>query len=165
MRRLSLLLFVTLMIASAAYIVGTNGQLPPRVAMHFGSGGQVSGSVAREGYLLLSVGFATLFPLFLVASIAGLPLISSRGVRLPNRDYWLAPARRDETLAAMGAFGGFLGCVMTVFAAAMHYVILEAHRSVPPQLPEPLFWTVLGGFFVATISWQALFFLRFRSTG
>ncbi len=165
MRRLSLLFFFPLMIASAAYIVGTNGQLPSHVAMHFGSGGQVSGSVGREAYLLLSVGFATLFPLFLVASIAGLPLLTSRNVRLPNRDYWLAPPRRDETLAVMGAFGGFLGCVMTVFAAAMHYVILEAHRSVPPQLPEALFWTVLGGFFVATISWQTLFYLRFRSTG
>lgn len=163
MRRLSLMLFITLLIASSAYIVGTIGQLPPRVAVHFAGSGQVSGSMPRDGYLLFILGFATLFPLFLVASIAGLPLITKRGIKLPNREYWLAPARRDETLAAMGAFGGWLGCLMTVFAAALHYAILEANTSIPPQLPAPLFWSLLGGFFVALLSWHALFFLRFRT--
>jgi hypothetical protein len=163
MRRLSLLLFVTLVIASSAYIVGTIGQLPPRVAMHFGGAGHANGSMPRDGYLLFILGFATLFPLFIVASIAGLPLITKRGVKLPNRDYWLAPLRRGETLASVGAFGGWLGCLLTVFAAALHYTILEANTSVPPQLPAPLFWSVLGGFFAAILSWQGLFYLRFRT--
>ena len=163
MRRLSLILFFTLLIASSAYIVGTIGQFPPRVAVHFAGSGQVDGSMARDGYLLFILAFAALFPLFLVASIAGLPLITKRGVKLPNRDYWLAPPRRDETLAAMGAFGGWLGCLVTVFPAALHYALLEANTSIPPQLPAPLFWSLLGGFFAALLSWQALFFLRFRT--
>jgi hypothetical protein len=162
MRQLSLVLFATLVIASSAYIVGTIGQMPPRVAMHFASAGQGTGAVSRDFYLLLTLGFAVLLPLFIVASIAGLPLITQR-VKLPNRDYWLAPARRDETLAAVGAFGGWLGCLLTVFAAALHYTTMEANASVPPQLRAPLFYTILGGFFAAVLSWQALFYLRFRT--
>jgi Protein of unknown function (DUF1648) len=164
MRRLSLVLFATLVIASSAYIVGTAGQLPPHVAMHFGVTGQPNGVMSRESYLLFILGFAVLLPLFIVASIAGLPLFTKRGVKLPNRDYWLAPPRRDETLAAVGAFGGLLGCLLTVFAAALHYIILEANASVPPQLPAPQFYSVLGGFFAAILSWQALFYLRFRTS-
>jgi Protein of unknown function (DUF1648) len=163
MRRLSLVLFVTLLIASIAFIVGTSGQLPPRVASHFGVGGQFNAWMTREGYLLFILGFGTLFPLFIVASIAGLPHITSRGVKLPNRDYWLAPPRRGETLATLGAFGGWLGCLLTVFIAALHTMILEANTSVPPQLPLPLLWSVLGGFIAATLAWQALFYLRFRT--
>ena len=163
MRRLSLVLFATLLIASSAYIVGTVGQMPPRVAMHFSSTGHGTDAVSRDFYLLLTLGFAVLLPLFIVASIAGLPLIIKRGVKLPNRDYWLAPARRDETLAAVGAFGGWLGCLLTVFAAALHYAILEANANVPPQLRAPLLYTLLGGFFAAILSWQALFYLRFRT--
>jgi hypothetical protein len=101
MRRLALVLFITLMIASTAFIVGTVGQLPPRVASHFGGAGQVNAWMTRDGYLLFMLGFATLFPLFIVASIAGLPHLTSRGVKLPNRDHWLAPPRRD----ARGARG------------------------------------------------------------
>jgi hypothetical protein len=52
---------------------------------------------------------------------------------------------------------------LTVFIAALHYTILVANTSVPPQLPAPLLWTVLGGFVGAVLSWQALFYLRFRS--
>jgi len=163
MQRLALVLFITLMIASTAFIVGIVGQLPPRVASHFGGAGQVNAWMTRDGYLLFMLGFATLFPLFIVASIAGLPHLTSRGVKLPNRDYWLAPPRRGETLAALGAFGAWLGTLLTVFFAALHYTILEANTSIPPQLPGPLLWSVLGGFVGAVLSWHALFYLRFRS--
>jgi Protein of unknown function (DUF1648) len=163
MRRLALMLFITLVIASAAYVFGTIGQLPQRVAMHFGGSGQASGSMPRDGYLLFMLGFAVLFPLFIVAAIAGLPLITKQGVKLPNREYWLSPTRRDETLASVGAFGGWLGCLLTVFAAALHYTILAANTSVPPRLSAPLLYSVLGGFLAAMLSWQALFFLRFRT--
>jgi hypothetical protein len=163
MRRLSLVLFVTLLIAGVAFIVGTIGQLPPRVASHFGVAGQSNAWMTRDNYLLFILGFATLFPMFIVASLAWLPHVMSRGVKLPNRDYWLAPARRGETLAALEAFGGWLGCLLTLFIAALHYTILEANTSVPPQIPAPLFWSVLGGFIAATLAWQALFYLRFRT--
>jgi hypothetical protein len=163
MRRLSLLLFATLLIASAAYIVGTTELLPPRLAMHFNNAGQASGAIPRSAYLAITLSFAVLLPLFIVASIAALPLITYRGVKLPNREYWLGPSRRDQTLAALGAFGGVLGCLLTVFGAALHYTILEANTSVPPQLRAPLFYGVLGGFFAAVIAWQTLFYLRFRT--
>jgi hypothetical protein len=163
MRRLSLVLFVTLLIAGVAFIVGTIGQLPPRVASHFGVAGQTNGWMSRDGYALFILGFGTLFPMFIVASLAWLPHVMSRGVKLPNRDYWLAPARRGETLAALEAFGGWLGCLLVLFIAALHYTILEANTSVPPQLPATLLWTVLGGFIAATVAWQALFYLRFRT--
>jgi hypothetical protein len=39
MRRLALVLFITLIIGSIAFIVGTVGQLPPRVASRFGGAG------------------------------------------------------------------------------------------------------------------------------
>ncbi len=100
----------------------------------------------------------------MVASIAGLPHLTSRGVKLPNRDYWLAPPRRGETLATLEVFGGWLGSLLSVFIAALHYTILEANTSIPPQLPAPLLWSVLGGFIAAILSWQALFYLRFRKT-
>ena len=163
MRRLSLILFVTLLIAGVAFIAGTLGQLPPRVASHFGAAGQTNAWMSRDGYALFILGFGTLFPMFIVASLAWLPHVMSRGVKLPNRDYWLAPNPRGETLAALEAFGGWLGCLLVLFIAALHYTILEANTSVPPQLPATLLWTVLGGFIAATVAWQALFYLRFRT--
>jgi uncharacterized membrane protein len=161
--RLSLVLFFTLLVACVAFIVGTFEQLPPRVASHFGVGGESNAWMRRESYLFFILGVATLLPLFLVASLAWLPRCTSRNIKVPNREYWLAPARRGETLAALGAFGGWLGCLLTAFVAALHYTILEANTGVPPHMPGPLLWTVLGAFIAATLAWQALFSLRFRA--
>jgi Protein of unknown function (DUF1648) len=163
MRRLSLMLFVTLLIASGAFIIGTVDQLPPRVASHFGGAGQANAWMTRDGYLLFMLGFATLLPLFIVASIAGLPHLTSRAIKLPNRDYWFASPRRGETLATLGAFGGGLGSLLTIFIAALHYTILVANTSAPRQLPAALLWSALGAFIAAILSWQALFYLRFRT--
>jgi Protein of unknown function (DUF1648) len=163
MRRFSLLLFFTLLLACVAFIVGTFEQLPPRVASHFGSGGESNGWMRRETYLLFMLGFATLLPSFLVGSLAWLPRFTSRNIKVPNREYWLAPARRGETLAALGTLGGWLGCLLTVFIGALHYTILDANSSVPPRMPGPFPWTLLGGFVAATLAWQALFWLRFRA--
>ena len=80
MRRLSLVLFVTLLIAGVAFIVGTIGQLPPRVASHFGAAGRLNAWMSRDGYALFILGFGTLFPMFIVASLAWLPHVMSRGV-------------------------------------------------------------------------------------
>ncbi len=165
MRRLLLMLFVALLIGSVAFIIGTSSQLPPRVATHFGGTGQINGSMTRDGYLLFILAFATLLPLLIIAAFAGLPLIVPSKLHVPNRDYWLAPSRRDESLAAVGAFGAALGCLLTVLAAGIHEVIVQANASIPPQLPGPMFWAVLGGFLVAFLGWQAMFFLRFRASG
>src|ERR1700687_3826058 len=106
MPRLSLILFVTLLIAGVSFIVGTIGQLPPRVASHFGAAGQTNAWMSRDGYARFFLGFGTLFPMFIVASIAWLPHVMSRGVKLPNRDYWLPPARHGAQRAPLGGGRG-----------------------------------------------------------
>src|ERR1700682_6716418 len=131
MGRLSLVLFVTLLIAGLAFIVGTIGQLPPRVASHFGAAGQTNAWMSRDGYALFILGFGTLFPMFIVASIAWLPHVMSRGVKLPNRDYWLAPARRGETLATLEAFGGRVGWLVGLFLPPPHYRISRTKHARP----------------------------------
>jgi hypothetical protein len=163
MRRLPLVLFFTLLVGSIAFIVGTFEQLPPRVASHFGLAGESNAWMRRENYLMFMLGFGTLLPLFIVGCLAWLPRVTSRNIKVPNRDYWLAPGRRDETLATLASFGGWLGCLLVALVAALHYAILEANTSVPPQMPGPLLWSVLGVFIAATLAWQALFSLRFRA--
>jgi hypothetical protein len=91
MRRFSLLLFFSLLLACVAFIVGTFEQLPRRVASHFGSGGESNA--------------------------------------------WM---RRD-------------------------YTILDANSTVPARMPASLLRVVGGGFIAATLAWQALFWLRFRT--
>jgi uncharacterized membrane protein len=161
MRRLALFLLVALIAVSAAFIAVTAGQLPGLVASHFGSGSGANGWLTRSQYLLRMLALAILLPLALVGFIALLSR-APRLINLPHRAYWLSEGRREQTLATLLAFACAQGALLTVFAAALHYVILQANTTAPPQLPGALFAAVLLGLLAAMVAWTIALYVRFR---
>jgi uncharacterized membrane protein len=161
MRRPALFLLVALIAVSAAFIAVTAGQLPGLVASHFDSGSGVNGWLTRSQYLFWMLALATLLPLAIVGFIA-LVSTAPRLINLPHRTYWLSEARREQTLATLLAFACAQGCLLTVFAAALHYVILQANTTAPPQLPGALFVAVLLGLLAAMVAWTIALYVRFR---
>ena len=161
MRRPALFLLVALIAVSAAFIAVTAGQLPGLVASHFDSGSGVNGWLTRSQYLFWMLALAILLPLAIVGFIA-LVSIAPRLINLPHRIYWLSEAHREQTLATLLSFACAQGCVLTVFAAALHYVILQANTTAPPHLPGALFVAVLVGLLAAMVAWTIALYVRFR---
>ena len=58
MQRIACLLFALLLIVVGAFIVATTGQLPDRVASHFGAGNLANGWMTRGGYLAFMLALA-----------------------------------------------------------------------------------------------------------
>jgi hypothetical protein len=104
---------------------------------------------------------AILLPLVIVGFIGLVPRAAPRLINLPNRTYWLSEVRREQTLATLLSFGCAQGAVLTVFAAALHYVILQANTTSPPQLPGVLFVAVLVGLLAAMVAWTIALYVRF----
>jgi uncharacterized membrane protein len=162
MRRVAWPILIALIIASAAFIVATVPQLPERVAIHFGNGGQVNGWMYRDQYRVFALILAVAVPLSAAVLLNVVPHLARRPLNLPHREYWLADVRRRATLATLGAFGCWLGCLLTLLAAGVHYAILQTHLTAPPQLPVPLFGGVLVTFFCGIALWAAALHARFR---
>lgn len=162
MRRFFLPLFIALAAGSAAFIIATAGDLPVQVASHFGPGDRPNAWTPRDTYVAIMVAAATLLPLFLVALIAWLPRAFPGAVNIPNRDYWLAPERRERSLAALANFGWVFACLLTLFIVGVHWVIVAAHASVPTQLPDRPFQALIAGFIAAMCLWTVALCLRFR---
>jgi uncharacterized membrane protein len=162
MRRIAWAILAALVIASATFIVATVPQLPERVATHFGSGGQINGWMYRDQYLDFSLVLAIGVPLFAAILLNVIPQLARRRINVPNRQYWTADSRRRSTIASLGTFGCWLGCLLTLLAAGIHYAILETHLSVPPRLPLPLFTAILITFFAGILSWVIALHVRFR---
>ena len=162
MRRPALFLLVALIALSAAFIAATAGQLPGLVASHFDARSGVNGWLTRNQYLFWMLALAVLLPLVMLGFIAVVPRVAPRLINLPHRSYWLSEARREQTLATLLSFGCVQGCVLTVFAAALHYVILQANTTAPPQLPGVPFIAVLAGLLAAMAAWTVALYVRFR---
>ncbi|HEX8013208.1 MAG TPA: hypothetical protein VF814_20155 [Casimicrobiaceae bacterium] len=165
MLRLFRPLFFGLAAAIDGAILATSRTLPERVASHFASGGAANGSMPREAYVALVLAMATLLPLFIVAMMARLPRVHPRRIRLPHRDYWLAPERRYSTFATLSGFAWALACALTLFVGGMYWLILVANATNPPQLAESAGDGLALGFGTVVVLWAFALYLRFRRLG
>lgn len=165
MTRAAPALFVALLAVATALLFANFGRLPDRVPTHFGAGGVPNGWMTRGGYTTFMLAFTVGLPVLMVAAIGVLPRFAPRLVNLPNRDHWLAPERRGDSLAFLGRHACLLGCLMVLLAMGVHWLIVRASRTSPPRLEEgPLLW-MLAVFLVALVAWIVAIVRRFPRSG
>jgi uncharacterized membrane protein len=158
-------LFILLLVVAAVLISATVGQLPAQIASHFGASGAPNGWMDRNGYRLFMLAFAVGIPLLVVLSMTLLPGRMLNGINIPNRDYWLAPDRREATLRYIATHAYWLGSLLVIFIAAIHLLLIEANRTQPPHLPGALFGTILATFLAAMGVWMVTIIMHFRHKG
>jgi uncharacterized membrane protein len=137
-------------------------RLPERFATHFGVDGVPNGWMSHDGamttYLAIVIGFNLLF--FLIAlSLGALP---SSMVNIPNRDYWLAPERRDDTVRKMAARLSVFAVVLSAFLILVFHMTFQAAVNPRPVLPMSNIVPALGAFFVFLIAWIGSLLVGFR---
>jgi uncharacterized membrane protein len=162
MKKNLLPVFVLLLLtaAYAAWIAHGTAQLPDRVAIHFGADGRANGWAHRTQAAQI---FETLVivPVILLALALVMRVMPTGAFNLPHRDYWLAPERRKETVAAISGQLIWMDCLLVAFLAGIYQLTIEANRLAPPHLPMNLFLALVIGFILATILWTILFLRRF----
>src|SRR5687768_10431534 len=102
------LLYIGLM----GFMVSSASQLPARVATHFDFQGHPNGWMSRSGHLTFMWILGTILPLLPVVILYLTRSLPPGLINVPNRDYWLAPERRQETLAYLMRLGIWAGCII-----------------------------------------------------
>jgi hypothetical protein len=157
--------FLVAMTCAAAFIVATSMVLPDRVAAHFAAGGAANGFLPRAAYiafmLLVVVGLPTLMVLSTSAALAR----PGARINLPNADFWLAPERRQQTIAAIAAGMRQFGLLFVAFLCYAHVLVVRANRGPAIHLDEPAFYAGLAGFLLIVLWWVRAFLRRFRVRG
>jgi serine/threonine protein kinase/biopolymer transport protein ExbD len=136
--------FVLLCTLHLAWAFSTADELPATVASHFGMNGRADGFMSKNGYLAFICAFPLGLSLFLQATTRLAFRLPSRFVNIPNRDIWLAPARRPELVAILQAWFAALSCGLVIFSTQLHTLTLLANRLNPPRLPDIALVTLLG---------------------
>ena len=152
----------TVVVGSITGIALTADWLPARVASHFGASGLANGFMTREVYLAFTIGVVVLPPALVGLSIALSLRYFPQFLNLPNRDYWLAPERRDETEAYLTAHTAWLAALLALFALGIHLLVVRANRIVPPQLETGPFLAMLLAFAIVMVAWIGALARRFK---
>jgi hypothetical protein len=162
MHRFVLILAFGMVALACAYLLATVHSLPDPVATNFGASGAAGGKMSRAGYRLFMLALMIGVPLAAIVAVAWLPGRASKRARIPHREYWFAPERRDQTLAFLRVQGGWFGCLLAAFFAGMHWIILQANAVAPARLPLGPFFAFMLLFTAAIIVLGVRMHLRFR---
>jgi uncharacterized membrane protein len=138
------------------------GALPETVASHFGPSGRPDAWMTKSGFAWFS-----LIPLCtaLVVAIAAPELVARLPVsmvNLPNKDHWLAPERKAETLSALRSWMEWFGVALLAFLAFTYELVFDANASEGGHLANGPFILGLAAFMIFAIVWVVALYRRFR---
>ena len=123
-------------------------RLPEIVASHFGRGGSVNGWETKTLFFSLELGsivLATVISFGVPRMIGALPISM---INLPNKEYWLSPERRDETLGYLQMHMMWFGCALLAFLLFVMELAFRANLLNPPRLNLAAFVPALMAFLV-----------------
>ena len=135
--------------------------MPPVLVTHFGSGGAPNGWQTQSQFFLLEVvmlGICLLLAFGIPRLIGALPISL---VNVPNKEYWLAPERREETMAFFKAQFAWFGCGFLGFLLVVNQLVFDANQTSPRQLNGTAFVTAMIVFLAFVGIWTVRLIVRF----
>ena len=158
---LSRTIFFALTALSVVQVVIYYPRMPAVVASHFDGLGAANGWSSKEVFFGLYL--AILLMLFAVFGwmpkwIESRP---GRSMKIPNREYWLAPERRAETWAFFQRQMMFMGNLHLLLAIFAIQLAIFANFDRPARIHPAIGWA-LAVYFIVFVAWLIHFFRHFR---
>ena len=159
--RVSYAVFAALLLLATIFILATESQLPAFVASHFDAAGDPNAFMPRARYVRFVLCLAIGLPAAVV-TVLSVVYRHARNMKLPHREYWLAPERNESTRSFLIAHGVWFGSLLVILICFMHWLELGANRLQPPHLSNEEFGIGMLAFLVATAVWIGALMAAFR---
>jgi uncharacterized membrane protein len=154
-------IFFLVEIMVVVFILSTVGVLPENIASHFNGAGVPNGFMSKEGYIQFMLLFAVGIPTLTVCSISFAMSFASASINIPNKEYWLSVQNRTQTILFLKSQVAYLGILIASFIAYIHWLLLKANSTQPPQLPNSLFFVGMSVFLLSILWWGLWLVLKF----
>ena len=154
--------FALLIAVAAVFVWLTALSLPPVVASHFGGAGYANSFTSRGAYVRFMLALVIGFPLLLHAVIGFAFRNRDARINLPNREYWLAPERREQTVSILRSTMRQFVTLLVVFLCYTHWLVVRANGSTPPRLSTAWMFGGLMTFLALSLLWTRRLLRRFR---
>jgi uncharacterized membrane protein len=158
--RLSRIILAFLLFGFLGQILYYYPNLPEKMASHYNGLGQPDGWMPKNGFMI----FEAVILLIIIAHFVFLTSIIERLpdslINMPNKDYWLAKERRDETFGVMHQYFEWFSLGLLGLFIAVNELIFRANLS-NRNLSDSI-WLALVGFLFFVGVWLTKFILNFR---
>jgi uncharacterized membrane protein len=138
--------------------------MPGVMATHFGANGSANGWQTRGQFftveiIMLGVCLLIGFGIPLIISIAPPSFIN-----VPNKEFWLAPVRREYTNNVFRIQMAWFACALITFLIIVNQLVYNANQTVPRQLNAPQFTMAMVAFLGFVAIWTIRLVSYFSNT-
>jgi uncharacterized membrane protein len=157
------ILFFAIVLAAIAQCVHDFPLLPDRLASHFGASGMPNGWMTKSQFFVTYA--VVLLPALIVEFWAYRRIAKTPDakLRLPNKEYWLAPEHRAETFAYFESFFAWFGCAFLLVEVSAMGLAMRANLDSPPKLPTGPIVSVIAGFVLYNVAAVIMMLRRFST--
>ena len=153
-----LLLLITLLLG-IGHLAYYHPQLPDKVAIHFNFEGKADRFASRNVHTSMMIGLQTGVATCLVGIGYLLRLLPASLINIPNREYWLAPDRRQKSTEKLR-----LGLSVMAIGTQLFLIGIN-HITIMQNLGRPewnWFWPLLTGYLVFVVGFCLWLAIEFR---
>ena len=160
---ISRIVFLSLLLASGAQVLWHQSELPERLASHFDGAGNPNGFMPKTTFFELQLAVLGILTAVFILLPALLTRLPNALINLPNKDYWLAPERREATLRDLASHLAWFGTATLAFLAVVMELVFRANLPGGTGRLDPrAMWVLLGVYAVFLIGWLVRMLLRYR---
>ncbi|MBN1417683.1 MAG: DUF1648 domain-containing protein [Planctomycetes bacterium] len=136
-------------------------RLPERVASHFDASGNPDGWSSKGAFFAtFAIGLLVVTAVFWGISLL-IPRLPRSLINLPRKDYWLAPERRQDTMAFIGRRLVEFVFALQVFLVGILHLSIRANLATGAPRTATGFWILLGIFLAFSAAWTVIYLLHF----
>jgi uncharacterized membrane protein len=125
-------------------------RLPSPIPSHFDANGQIDGEMGKTSFYVLmglvELMFLVGFPLLGMA----MKYIPNSLINLPNKEFWLAPERRDATLATSTQYLRTIGWMTAWLMIGIFHLTAEVATGIRASINPEVYWIM--GIYMAILS-------------
>src|SRR5215475_101650 len=127
--------------------------VPGMMATHFGASGAANGWQTKGQFFFIEL--VMLGVCILIGF--GVPFFISKAppslINLPNKEFWLAPVRRDHTIAVLRIQMAWFACALLTFLIVVNQLVFNANEAVPHHLNGSQFTIAILTFLAFVAIW------------
>ena len=119
-RSTALFVFLLLVVVIVFQIMYYYPRVPDRIASHFDAAGHPNGWSSKDSFFGIYAGMVIVAAVIFLGAGLWMTKISIKYLSFPNREYWLAPERREETMHVLSQYLFWLGILTMALFIGMH---------------------------------------------
>ena len=152
--------FALLCVACLAHSLYYYSLLPDQVAHHFGISGEPDAWGSKTTSLISHVAIVAFMAVTFLGICFAMARMPDSMINLPNKDYWLAPEHRQQTMHCLQSRMLWMGSLTIILLIDTFHQSYQVALGNATRLGH--FWLTLGAYLALTTVWCVALLRRFR---